>query len=223
MSIDFQIKICGLTRVEDVREAAAAGADAIGINFYAGSRRFVEPRNAQHLVAAAPRKMTKVGVFVNADVETVCGIYDALGLDLIQLHGDEPPEFLAELGNRPIIRAFRVDDRGLAPVAAYLAECVRLNSRPRAVLLDAYHPNQFGGTGQPADWPTIAAQRHLINEYPLVLAGGLTPQNVATAIKTVQPTAVDTASGVESQPGHKDPDQMQQFVSAARTAFSPTD
>src|SRR5688500_16570390 len=123
MPIDFQIKICGLTRVEDVRAAAAAGADAIGLNFYAGSPRFVEPPQAQHLIAAAPRGMVNVGVFVNADVETICGICDALGLVLIQLHGDEPPEFLTELGNRPVMRAFRVDDRGLSPVADYLAEC----------------------------------------------------------------------------------------------------
>ena len=222
MPIDFQIKICGLTRVEDVRAAAQAGAEAIGLNFYAGSPRFVEPPDAQHLVAAAPRGIVKVGVFVNADAETICGIYDALGLDLIQLHGDEPPEFLAELGGRPVMRAFRLDDRGLAPVADYLNECDRLSSRPRAILLDAHRIGRFGGTGQPADWPTIAEQRHLINEYPLVLAGGLTPENVATAIKTVQPTAVDTSSGVESKPAQKDPQLVRQFVTAAKSAFMDT-
>lgn len=203
---------------------AAAGADAIGINFYAGSLRFVEPRDAQHLVAAAPPSLTKVGVFVNADVEAVCVIYDALGLDLIQLHGDEPPEFIRDLGTRPVMRAFRIDKRGLAPVAEYLEECGRLGKMPQAVLLDAHCPGQFGGTGETADWDTIRQERRLLrtvlyHAMPFVLAGGLTSDNVGEAIATVGPSMVDTASGVESSPGKKDPVLVRRFIESARRAF----
>jgi phosphoribosylanthranilate isomerase len=203
---------------------AAAGADAIGINFYAESPRFVEPRSAQHLVAAAPPSLVKVGVFVNADLEAVCGIYDALGLDMIQLHGDEPPQFIRDLEHRPVIRAFRIDDRGLAPVGEYLEQCDRLRKMPRAVLLDAHRAGQFGGTGQTADWRTIRNEKRLLRDVSfqtvsLILAGGLTADNAVEAISTVAPKGVDTASGVESSPGKKDPHLVRQFVEAARGAF----
>jgi phosphoribosylanthranilate isomerase len=220
----IQIKICGLTSVQDVRAVIATGADAIGINFYAKSPRFVEPRDAQHLIAAAGASLIKVGVFVNADVETVSGIYDALGLDLIQLHGDEPPDYIGDLGVRPVMRAFRVDERGLAPVAEYLQACGRLGKMPKAVLLDAYRPAQFGGTGDAADWDLIRREKPLLNavltgHVPIVLAGGLTPDNVAEAIAAAAPDAVDTASGVESSPGKKDPELVRRFVETARRAY----
>lgn len=216
----FTIKICGVTTVDDARAVAAAGADAIGINFYAHSPRFVPLERAQHVAAVIPRGVVRVGLFVNAPAEAVCGAFDALGLDLIQLHGDEPPEFLAGLGARPVMRAFRVGSEGVKPVAAYLERCRELGTLPALALVDARRPGQYGGTGQTADWDALANERAMLGDVPLVLAGGLTPENVATAIYRVRPTAVDTASGVETKPGHKDADAVRRFVAAAREAFA---
>jgi phosphoribosylanthranilate isomerase len=216
----FQIKICGVTTIDDAKAVAAAGADAIGLNFYAGSSRFLPLEQAQHVAAIIPPKVLKVGVFVNAPAEAICGAYDALGLDLIQLHGDEPPEFLAELGDRPVMRAFRVGPEGLQGVAAYLARCRELGTPPALVLVDAFVADQRGGTGKTADWDKLVAERHLLGDTPLVLAGGLTPDNVAEAIRRVHPAAVDTASGVESSLGKKDLAAVRRFVEAATQAFA---
>jgi phosphoribosylanthranilate isomerase len=215
----FAIKICGVTSVDDARAVAAAGADAIGLNFYAGSPRFLPLERAQHVAANIPANVLRVGLFVDAPAETICGAYDALGLDLIQLHGDEPPEFLAELGDRPVMRAFRVGAEGLRPVADYLGRCRELGTVPAMVLVDAFVADQRGGTGKTADWDALVAERHLLGDAKLVLAGGLTPDNVADAIRRVRPDAVDTASGVESSPGQKDHDAVRRFVAAARQAF----
>ncbi|MEX0641511.1 MAG: phosphoribosylanthranilate isomerase, partial [Pirellulales bacterium] len=141
----FTIKICGITSAADARLAVDAGADAIGINFYAASPRFVPPEQALHIAAAATG-VVRVGVFVNADAETVCGVFDGVSLDAIQLHGDEPPEFLTQLGRRPVMRAFLVGADGLRLVREYLNECRALGVLPRAVLLDAHVPGEFGGT-----------------------------------------------------------------------------
>jgi phosphoribosylanthranilate isomerase len=215
----FTIKICGVTTVDDARAVAAAGADAIGINFYADSPRFVPLEQAQHVAASIPRKVVRVGVFVNAPAEAICGAYDALGLHLIQLHGGEPPEFLRELGDRPVLRAFRVGAEGLRPLAEYLAQCRELGTPPAMVLVDAHRPGQYGGTGMTADWDLLTRERGLLDGIPLVLAGGLNADNVADAIQQVYPTAVDAASGVESAPGRKDVDAVSRFVAAARRAF----
>jgi phosphoribosylanthranilate isomerase len=215
----FTIKICGVTTADDARAVAAAGADAIGLNFYAHSPLFLPLENAQHVAASIPRKVVRVGVFVNAPAETICGAYDALGLDLIQLHGDEPPEFLGELGDRPVMRAFRIGDEGLQPAAEYLARCRELGTPPAMVLVDAHRSGQYGGTGMTADWEMLVRERGLLDGIRLVLAGGLTAGNVADAIRCVRPTAVDTASGVESAPGRKDVGAVSRFVAAARGAF----
>lgn len=216
----FTIKICGVTTVEDALAVAAAGADAIGINFYAHSPRFVPLERAQHVAAVIPRGVVRVGLFVNAPAEAICGAFDALGLDLIQLHGDEPPEFLAELGARPVMRAFRVGGEGLKPVAAYLDRCRALGTPPAMALVDAHRAGQYGGTGQIADWDALANERAMLGDVPLVLAGGLTPENVATAIYRVRPAAVDTATGVETEPGRKNPEAVGRFIAAARAAFA---
>jgi phosphoribosylanthranilate isomerase len=215
----FTIKICGVTTVDDALAVAAAGADAIGLNFYAGSPRFLPLERAQHVAANIPAKVLRVGLFVDAPAEVICGSYDALGLDLIQLHGDEPPEFLAELGDRPVMRAFRVGSDGLQPVVDYLARCRELGASPAMVLVDAFVAGERGGTGKTADWDALVAERHLLGDVKLVLAGGLTPDNVADAIRRVRPDAVDTASGVESKPGVKDHDAVRRFVAAASAAF----
>jgi phosphoribosylanthranilate isomerase len=218
----FHVKICGITSVDDARTAARAGADAVGLNFYAKSPRCVDLETARRIVASLPREVVKVGLSVNADVEDVARRFDDLGLDLIQLHGDEPPKYLARLGGRPVMRAFRLGPEGLEPLRRYLADCGRLGCTPRLVLIDALVAGRYGGTGQVADWQvlkTYPVNTESRQAPPLVLAGGLTPENVAEAVAMVRPAAVDTASGVESSPGRKDPAAVDAFVRAARAAF----
>lgn len=215
----FRIKICGITSIDDARTAAEAGADAVGLNFFAGSPRHLPPEHARDVVESLPAGVVKVGLFVNAPSDEVCHKYDLLGLDLIQLHGDEPPDFLPALGGRPVMRAFRLTQSGLAPVAAYLDACRRLHCLPQLVLIDAFSKGQYGGTGQTADWNLAARYREEIAPPPWVLAGGLTAANVAEAIRIVRPMAVDTASGVESRPGCKDRALTRRFVEAAKAAF----
>lgn len=218
----FRIKICGITNVDDALTAARAGADAVGLNFYPKSRRGIDAETAGRIVASLPHGISKVGLFVNADVDDVIRRFDGLGLDLIQLHGDEPPGYLAQLGGRPVMRAFRPGPDGLEPLRRYLADCRRLGCTPRMVLIDALVPGRYGGTGQVADWQLLTAYHEAAGTHPsppLVLAGGLTPGNVAEAVATVRPAAVDAASGVESSPGRKDPAAVEAFVRAARTAF----
>jgi len=151
----FRAKICGITSPLDAVTAARAGADAIGLNFYRPSPRFVGPDRAAEIVRAVPSGVVKVGVFVNASAQQVRDAFDRLRLDLVQLHGDEPPELLAELEGRPVMRAFRVGPAGLDPAMAYLAECRRLECVPRMVLVDAEVKGVYGGTGQVADWKAL--------------------------------------------------------------------
>lgn len=212
----FLVKICGITSIEDARAVVEAGADAIGLNFYAKSARYLQPQIEEAVAAALPDEIVKVGLFVNSPADEIRERFDRLGLDLIQLHGDEPPEFVAELQGRPVMRAFRVGDEGLDPVYKYIERTEQLGCPLQAVLVDSYRKGNYGGTGQTADWATVATYKAT---PPLVLAGGLTPQNVAEAIATVRPTAVDTASGVESSPGKKDPAAVKAFVRAARAAL----
>jgi phosphoribosylanthranilate isomerase len=216
----FRIKICGITSVDDALMVARAGADAIGLNFYPRSSRYISFDVAREIVAALPKEIAKVGLFVNVPPADVCRAYSDLPLDLIQLHGDEPPEYLTQLGNRPVMRAFRVRPGNLHPVVEYLARCRGLKVEPRLALLDSLVPGEYGGTGTTVGWSTArqyAAQSAL---PPLVLAGGLTPQNVAEAIAIVRPAAVDVASGVESSPGRKDPVAVEAFVRAVKAGFS---
>lgn len=213
----FRVKICGITTVDDATLVAQAGADAIGLNFYPRSPRWLAPDRAEAVARAVPPSVVKVGLFVNAPAEEVCATFDRLGLDLIQLHGDEPPEYLLELGNRPVIRAFRVGPGGLQPVEHYLARCHQLGGVPQMTLVDAQVQGAYGGTGQVTDWDVV--RTYSSNNPPLILAGGLTPTNVGAAIAAVCPKAVDTASGVESSPGRKDAALVHQFVAAARAAF----
>jgi phosphoribosylanthranilate isomerase len=213
----FRVKICGITSVHDALVAARAGADAIGLNFWPPSRRFIRPESAREIAAAVPDGLKKVGVFVNASVDDIASIADQVGLDWIQLHGDEPPELLAKLPSRlAILRAFGCGANGLAPLQQFLAEAKVQGRGPDAVLVDADAADDFGGTGRCADWPRIARDRSLLGGLPLVLAGGLKPLNVAAAIDAVRPDGVDVASGVESQPGIKDAALVEQFAMAAR-------
>ncbi|OHB69767.1 MAG: hypothetical protein A2V70_16860 [Planctomycetes bacterium RBG_13_63_9] len=221
----FCIKICGVTTVDDARAVVEAGADAVGLNFYPKSPRCIGLDQARRIIAALPDnpdEMAKVGLFVNAAAEDVCRTFDQLGLDLIQLHGDEPPEYLVSLAGRPVMRAFRLGQQGLRPVGRYLEHCQRLRCAPRTVLIDSHVEGVLGGSGQVADWRALQTWSDLPphgTAPPMVLAGGLTPENVAEAIRTVCPAAVDTASGVESAPGRKDRSKVEAFVRAARAAF----
>ncbi len=216
----FQIKICGITSLEDATAVAQAGADAIGLNFYARSPRYVSVETAQQIIQAIPSQIIKVGLFVNTPADEAARIFDALALDVIQLHGDEPPEYLAAVAPRPIMRAFRLGSEGLAPVLSYLAQCSLHHCRPDFVLFDALKSGTYGGTGEKTDWAAAQAYLREKGMPPLVLAGGLTPENVATAIRAMRPAAVDVSSGVEWSPGRKDPAAVAGFVAAARAAFA---
>lgn len=215
----FRIKICGITSTGDALSAVEAGADAIGLNFYERSPRYIQPNLAREIADCLPANVAKVGVFVNMPAESVSAIADEVGLDYVQLHGDEPPELLTELGDRPVIRAFRCRDSDGRPVLDYLQQCQRLGVRPAAVLLDAYVAGQFGGTGAKLDWAAVNNLQESLKDIPVLLAGGLTADNVAAAIATARPHGVDVASGVEASPGKKDARLVERFVAEAKRAF----
>jgi phosphoribosylanthranilate isomerase len=217
----FQIKICGIRRPEDLPHIAAAGADAVGLNFYPGSKRYLPPEDAAAIAAAVPRGLSRVGVYVNASTAEMLAAAEQYKLDYLQLHGDEPPEQLAELRTRRVIKAFRFGEDGWAPIKQYLIESKSHGAVPVAVLIDAPAAvGDYGGTGITADWQSLANWRsHL--DLPLVLAGGLTPDNVAHAIHLVRPSAVDTASGVELPDGYKCAVATRNFVASAQSALLP--
>jgi phosphoribosylanthranilate isomerase len=210
------VKICGITSIEDARAAIVAGADMLGFNFYRASPRFVEPQNVNTIIEALRSKtenqaVTLVGVFVNASSpDSVMRVVEEAGLDGVQLHGDESVEFCRSLKERLngklLIKVLRVTD-SFTPAGAesYDAD---------AIMLDAFHGEMRGGTGQVFDWAVARSARELVPR--LFLAGGLSPENVARAIAQVQPYAVDACSSLESSPGRKDPARMRAFVEAVR-------
>lgn len=200
-------KICGITRVEDALAAAAAGADAIGLVFYAKSPRAVSVEQAQQIIAALPPFVTTVGLFVDMPRPELQQILAQVPLDLLQFHGDESVEQCEGYG-RPYIKALRVkagDD-----IAAQMAQYPSASG----VLLDTFVEGVPGGTGLAFDWSLVPAEL----PKPVILAGGLTPYNVATAIDRVRPYAVDISGGVESAKGIKDADKVRAFIRAARGA-----
>jgi phosphoribosylanthranilate isomerase len=215
----FRIKICGVTNIVDAQAAAEFGADAVGFNFYRPSKRFIEFGEAQRIAGSLPDSILKVGVFVNHRITEVQEAVEQIGLDCVQLHGDEPATFISELSVAvPVVRAFRCGSNGLAPLASYLDDC-SAGWIPDAVLLDADAGQNFGGTGRAPDWARIAKERAMLGDIRVILAGGLTPANVASAISAVRPDAVDVAGGVERLPGKKDSDLIKRFVAATRQAF----
>ncbi|MBN81087.1 MAG: N-(5'-phosphoribosyl)anthranilate isomerase [Planctomycetaceae bacterium] len=215
----FRIKICGITTVTHGRQAVEAGADAIGFNFFPESPRYVTPGQADAIVQAIPNTICRVGLFVNASLEDILATATQLRLDMIQLHGDETPEYVAQLRGHRIIAARRCP-AGFDSVLSFVDQCQSRACIPEAILIDGYQSGQYGGTGQMADWDAVAALAGKLRGAQLILAGGLIPENVATAIHQVRPDAVDTASGVESKPGVKDRQKMQDFVTAAQGAFA---
>jgi phosphoribosylanthranilate isomerase len=199
------VKICGVTSVEDALMCVEAGADALGLNFAPGSPRRVSKELGREIARALPAHVQSVGVFVDADFETLQSLRDALGLSCLQLHGDEPPELLEKFLPHAY-KALRVRSASVGEEAArYGGEFV---------LLDAYVPGVHGGSGARFDW-SLATE--LARTRKLTLAGGLVPGNVAEAVATVRPYCVDVASGVESAPGKKDRALVRAFVSAAKS------
>jgi len=214
----FRVKICGITSVDDARSAVEAGADALGLNFYRQSKRYCPVDVASEIVSVVGDSVHTVGVFVNASAEEVRHAFHTLRLDSVQLHGDESPDDLSELRGIPVIKAFRVDG-DFSAIGEFTRACHARRCRPRMILIDAAQAGTYGGTGNTLDWQVLAKHRVELAEMPLVLAGGLTPENVAEAIGVVRPWGVDVASGVEASPGRKSVPQMQAFVAAAREAF----
>jgi phosphoribosylanthranilate isomerase len=208
-----RIKICGITNVDDALLAARLGVDAIGLNFCPASKRFIDFAMANAVLDALPPFVDPVAVVVNEMLDAVSQFVVQLGqIRTVQWHGDDPP-ILVEKWYR-YVPAFAVVDAGsLARVTAYLDRFRAVGRLPAAILLDGHAPGHYGGTGQPAPWQLLA---DFDPDVPVILAGGLTPENVAAAIRTVHPYAVDVASGVESEPGRKDPEKLQRFVDAVR-------
>jgi phosphoribosylanthranilate isomerase len=201
-----RIKICGVTSLDDARFAADAGAWALGMIFWPGSQRRCRLPEAERITAALRRRVELVGVFVNAHLDEVVGVADGLGLTMVQLHGDEGPSYCAEVARRTgakLIKAHRV--RARADLQALEAFHTDYH------LLDAHVPGRWGGTGETFDWELVAARR---SPVPLILSGGLTPDNVADAIAATHPYAVDVASGTEAAPGVKDLAKVEAFVAA---------
>jgi phosphoribosylanthranilate isomerase len=203
-----QLKICGVTNANDARACLELGADMIGFNFYPESPRYIEPAIVRGIVDGLPARAC-VGVFVDADPAEIRKLANTAGVRCVQLHGNTTPESCRELAREfRVIRALSTDARFEPEYAAAFPEC--------DVLIDAYHPELRGGTGQTCDW--FAAHAAMRYTRFLILSGGLDAENVGRAMAAVMPRAVDVCSGVESAPGVKDHRALEQFISAVRTA-----
>jgi phosphoribosylanthranilate isomerase len=198
------VKICGITTLADAMVAVEAGADALGFNFYRPSPRYIRPEKAREIIDRLPESILKVGVFVNEDVESVARIATEANLSAVQLHGDESPEYCHELAGQYVIKVFRAGDG--VDVETYGVD---------AIMLDTKDDLLRGGTGRVFDWSI--AQRTNDSTPKLFLAGGLSPENVAEAITTVRPYAVDACSSLEESPGRKDHTRVRAFVKAVRS------
>jgi len=207
-----RVKICGITKLEDAMHAWDCGADEIGFNFYRGSKRYVAPETAREIVDKTG-KTEYVGVFVNEPVESLLEIAEFVGLDRIQLHGDEDKEYLTKITDNTdakLIKAFRVGPNFKIDDAVDWMVHFRL--------FDSRSSGNYGGTGETFDWEKFGPR--IFSRFPAdaYLAGGLNPYNVADAIRLVRPYAVDVASGVESSPGKKDPKKVEAFITNAKNA-----
>jgi phosphoribosylanthranilate isomerase len=203
-----RIKICGITNLEDARVAVQAGADALGFIFVSQSPRFIELNDATDIIHTLPPFVATVGVFVDASVETVRMFSEICGLDTLQFHGEESPSYCQRFTDFKVIKAFRIQD------ADSLQQLPQYKSCTSAWLLDSYVPGKPGGTGTCFNWDLATQAKNL--GHPVILAGGLTPDNVSPAVQTVRPFGIDVSSGVESAPGRKDPQKIAQFIQAAR-------
>jgi len=208
MASTTKVKICGITNVEDAAAAVEAGADALGFVLYRKSPRYIEPALARQIIMSLPPLVIPVGVFVDEDQQVVRDLMDSCGLALAQLHGNESAIYCKELG-RTVLKALRVKDRS---TFLALAE-FRGRAGVRGFILDAFSDEAYGGTGQVIDWQLAAEAAKVAS---ILLAGGLTPDNVEKAIQVVQPYGVDVSSGVERAPGKKDHEKMRAFIQTAK-------
>lgn len=203
-----KVKICGITNSDDALAAVRAGADALGFVFYKGSSRYVTAEVVRRIMASLPPFVMPVGVFVNEDIKVVRDLMDSCGLALAQLHGDESAAYCEQLG-RPVFKAVRLRDMGsFLSLAEYKGR-----AGVRGFVIDTYSESAYGGTGQTTDW-SLAAEA--AKAAPILLAGGLTPENVREAIIKVRPYGVDISSGVEASPGKKDHAKVKVFIEAAK-------
>jgi len=200
------VKICGLTNRDDALAAVEMGADLLGFNFYPESPRFLPYDEVESIFQEIPTNIPKVGVFVNEDLETVLDIACQFELDYLQFHGDETPELLNPIGH-PWFRAIRLgEEKDLEEIPRYECEWI---------LLDARVSGRYGGTGESVDWELARRAKNVGKK--LILAGGLTPENIQRAVATVKPFGVDVASGVERKPGRKDLKKMEEFITKAKS------
>ncbi|MGH9744955.1 MAG: phosphoribosylanthranilate isomerase [Candidatus Acidiferrales bacterium] len=204
-----KVKICGITNWTDARRAVEAGAQFLGFNFYRPSPRYIAPAAARRIVRRLPKGITSVGVFVNEPEENMLAIARKVGLDCLQLHGDESPELVSRLKRKlPVIKAIRVR-------ASFRPAQLSSFKRAFALLLDGFDFRQYGGTGKTFNWKLA---RNSNRTRRVFLAGGLTPENVAEAIHTAHPYAIDVCSGVEAHPGRKDPARVIALMGAVKAA-----
>ena len=200
----MRVKICGITNVQDALAAADYGADAVGFVLYKSSPRCVDLKTVKNIIAQLPPFVTTVGVFADTDEKEIHSIVEDCGLDVIQLQGDEPAELCRRLGGR-VIKAIRIQDKfSLNRMIPY---------KVRAFVLDTYREGQLGGTGHTFDW-NLAVEAKKFGK--IILAGGLTPENVGPAIEQVRPYGVDVSSGVEERIGKKDHSKLKRFIETAK-------
>ena len=208
MGATVTVKICGITNLDDATAAVTAGADAVGFVFYRKSPRYVEPTMVKGIVATLPPFVIPVGVFVNEEAKVVRDLLDDCGLALAQLHGDETASYCETLG-RPALKAIRLRDRAsLLALAEYQGR-----AGVRGFVVDTFSAETYGGTGRVVDWELAA---EVAKASRILLAGGLTPENVGEAIRKVRPYGVDVSSGVEASPGKKDHEKVRAFIRAVR-------
>lgn len=204
-----RVKICGITNSGDAELAVASGADAIGVNFFPGSKRHVALEESRQWIASLAGRVSRVAVVVNPSADEVAGLRDSGCFEAVQFHGDESPEFCAACGFERWVKAVRVKDAlSLEAALAYATPFL---------LLDAWVESAYGGTGRRLDWPLAGEFAAAHPDRRVILAGGLAPDNVAGAVRTVKPHGVDVAGGVESRPRSKDGGLVRGFVRAART------
>ena len=203
------VKICGITSVRDAELAVASGADALGFNFYSGSPRCMDPAKALRIIEALPETTEIVGIFVNAEERYVRDILATVPLDVLQFHGHESFSYCAQF-HLPFYRAFPVKSaHDLAAIRLFMSN----PGAPKRFLLDAKVEGVYGGSGQTFDWKLSERVQDCGH---MILSGGLNPENIAEAVKTVRPYGVDVASGVESKPGEKDAEKLRAFLSIVR-------
>ena len=208
------MKICGITSLEDALHACYSGADAVGFIIYPKSKRFIKAKEVRKITSQLPPFLTKVGVFVNEDPRDVLEILSYAHLDFAQLHGDETPQECEYIGANRVIKVFRLrTEEDVEKIRPYAGKV-------RAILLDTYDSKVYGGTGKPFNWELAIKVKEEFPEIPLILSGGLNPENVKRAVETVRPYAVDVSSGVEAEPGVKEREKVEAFVKRAKCVRS---